>query len=70
MTLKFVRKDTNYNAYRELLKSGNKIIGWIEQRPNGKYYYAFGKPSQTSFISFECDTLSIAKNEMLNVNFY
>lgn len=67
--MKFVKSNTDYGAYRELLKEGNKIIGWIEQRTNGKYFYAFGKPSQSNFISFECETLQQAKNEMLNVSF-
>ena len=68
--MKFVKSNTDYGAYRELLKEGNKIIGWIEQRTNGKQLYAFGKPSQSNFISFECETLQQAKNEMLNANLF
>lgn len=30
--MKFVKSNTDYGVYRELLKEGNKIIGWIEQR--------------------------------------
>lgn len=63
--MKFVRKDTDYGAYRELLKNGNKIVGWVEQRPNGDFYYAYGKPSQSSFISFECESLDVAKAEIV-----
>jgi len=69
---KFVRKDTDYNSYRELLKKGNKIIGFIEQRPQGnfedsnKFFYAYGKPSQSSFISFTCDSLEQARKEIIS----
>lgn len=70
--LKFVCKPTDYGTYRELLKDGNKIVGWVEQRPktnskeNEMYFYAYGKPSQTSFISFNCKTLKQAKEEIVN----
>lgn len=61
----FRTKNTDYGAYRELLIEGRKILGWIEQRPNGYFYYAYGKPSQYSFISFECDTLEQARKEIV-----
>lgn len=61
----FRTKNTDYGAYRELLKEGRKILGWIEQRPNGDFYYAYGKPSQSSFISFECKTLEQARKEIV-----
>lgn len=63
--MKFVRKDTDYGAYRELLKNGNKIVGWVEQRPTGEFFYAYGKPSQSSYISFECKSLLEAKEEII-----
>jgi hypothetical protein len=69
--VKFVRKDTDYGAYRELAKQNGRIIGWIEQRPegdleeSGKFFYAYGKPSQSNYISFTCDTLEQAKKEFI-----
>ena len=68
---KFVRKDTDYGAYRELLKNRNKIIGFIEQRPSGdfedsnKFFYCYGKPSQNSFVSFTCNSLEQAREEII-----
>lgn len=72
MAIKLIIKPTDYGAYREILKDGNKILGWIEQYPitnlpeSGKFFYAFGKPSQTNYISFQCDTLKEAEDGLLN----
>lgn len=70
--LKLIVKPTDYGAYREILKRGNKILGWLEQRPKTNleesetYFYAFGKPSQSSYCSFGCKTLEEARNGLLN----
>ncbi len=37
-----------------LIKKGNKIIGFVYKDNQGAFWYAFGKPSQSNFISFEC----------------
>lgn len=72
MTKKLIIKPTNYGAYREILKDGNKILGWIEQYltsnlpESEKFFYAFGKPSQSSYISFTCGTLKEAEDGLLN----
>lgn len=36
----------------ELIKDGRRIIGFIDQKPNGEWSYVFGKPSQSSYIEF------------------
>ena len=69
--LHFLHKHTDYGAYREILKDGNMIVGWVEQYPHStlpesdKWFYAFGKPSQTSFMAFQCDTLEEAKTKLI-----
>lgn len=72
MSRKFVIKQTDYGAYREIYKEGNKILGWIEQYPttnlseSNKFFYAYGKPSQDHYVSFTCDTLEQARKEFLD----
>lgn len=61
-----VRKDTDYGAFREIFKDGNKIIGWIEQRPNGDFYYAYGKPTQKEpYMIYICETLDEAERRII-----
>ena len=38
-----------------LVKEGRKIIGFVKQRAKtGQFYFAFGKPSQSEYIAFDC----------------
>jgi hypothetical protein len=50
---------------KHLVKNGRKILGFVHIQ-NGVFYYSFGKPSQCSYISFECRDLEqgIARIEM------
>ncbi len=43
---------------KHLVKNGNKIKGFVYQKGDGSYWYAFGKPSQDSYIAFACRDLS------------
>ena len=36
-----------------LVKRGGKIMGFVGRNSDG-FYYAFGRPSQESYISFTC----------------
>ena len=66
-------KPTDYGAYREILKQGNKIVGYLEAYPKdtavdeekGKYFYTFSKPSATDFVSYRCDTLEEARKQLM-----
>lgn len=51
---------------KHLIKRGKRIIGFVGQYSNGQHYYAFGKPSQSNYIAFHCDSLEqgIARVEM------
>lgn len=43
----------HYINYRELIKVGNKVEAFITQdEEGGEFSYAFGKPSQKSYLSF------------------
>jgi len=39
---------------KHLVKRGRKIIGFIYSDSQGQFWYAFGKPSQSEYISFAC----------------
>lgn len=39
---------------RQIIKRGKKIIGFVYQKQDGSYWYAFGRPSQDNYISFKC----------------
>lgn len=49
----------------ELVKDGRHIIGFIEKQKDGSWGYAFGKPSQPSFIMFYTDTFEKAKSRIM-----
>jgi len=49
-----------------IFKQGRKIRGFIFQTKNG-FAYAFGKPSQSCWASFECDDLETAKKHFLSI---
>lgn len=49
-----------------LVKKGQKIIGFAYQNPNGECWYAFGKPSQGSWIAFECKSIEDGINKINN----
>lgn len=38
---------------KHLVKKGTKIVGFVYEQ-NGAWWYAFGRPSQPSWIAFEC----------------
>ena len=48
-------------------KQGRKIRGFITPLENNRYAYSFGKPSQAEYISFECDSLEVAKAKFLSI---
>lgn len=48
----------------EVIRDGRRIIGFIEEKPNDEWSYAFGKPSQRSYISFTVATKEIALSKL------
>ena len=64
---------TDYGAYREYFVKGRKILGWIEQDPKAnlpeseKFFYAIGNPKQTNYVSYQCDTLDQAREELRKI---
>lgn len=46
-----------------IYKEGRRVIGFVYQTQNGACY-AFGSPSQSSFLAFEVDSLETAKNRV------
>ena len=62
--LRFVERITDYGTKQAILKSGNKILAWVEERSD-KYYYAFSKPSDLSYISFVVDSIEDGKQKIL-----
>lgn len=53
------------NSTKEVIKDGKRIIGFIEQQKDGSWGYAFGKPSQPSFLMFYTDSFEKAKSRIL-----
>ncbi len=47
------------------IKNGKRILGFVGKNSEG-FYYAFGKPSQDSYIAFRCNSIEqgIARIEM------
>jgi hypothetical protein len=50
---------------KELVKIGRKIIGFTWQDQKGQYWFAFGKPSQSEYIAFACDSIEQGRNKIL-----
>lgn len=42
---------------KHIVKRGRKILGFVYQDMKGHFWYAFGKPSQSNYISFYCSSL-------------
>jgi hypothetical protein len=51
---------------KHLVKNGKKIKGFVWKDEYGKWWYAYGKPSQASYMSIGCRDLEhgIANVEM------
>ena len=49
---------------KHLVKLGRKILGFVYQDKQGVWWYAFGKPSQSSYISFACASLKDGQNKI------
>ena len=51
---------------KTLVKKGKKILGFVSKKKDGTFWCSFGKPSQHSYISFECNSIEqgIARIEM------
>lgn len=72
--VKWVKRVTDYGAEQYLLKSGNKIVAWVESFPHyisldeekEKWFCAFGKPSDTDYTSFRTETKEQAMNKVMN----
>ncbi len=56
------------NSGKEVIRNGNYIIGFIEQQKDGTWGYAFGKPSQKSYLMFYVDTKEEAQNRVLEAS--
>lgn len=39
-----------------IVKNGKKIIGFAFEH-KGEFFYAFGKPSQSNYLSFKCNSI-------------
>ena len=50
----------------EVIRDGRRIIGFIEQQKDGSWGYAFGKPSQPSFLMFYTDTKDKAVSRVMD----
>ncbi len=48
-------------------KQGKVIRGFITPVANNRFAYSFGKPSQSNYVSFECDSLYAAKSKFLSI---
>ena len=49
----------------EVIRDGRRIIGFIKKQKDGSWGYAFGKPSQPSFLMFYTDTEEKAVSRIL-----
>ena len=47
-----------------IAKLNGKTVGFIEKNRSGGYTYAFGSPSQSSYIGFDVDDLETAKSRI------
>lgn len=73
--LHFFERVTDYGAEQVLLKSGNKILAWIEPYPNstpvynerGKWWYAFGNPNQHHFTSYKVNDKEEGKKVLMEI---
>lgn len=50
----------------EVVRNGRRIIGFIEKQKDGSWGYAFGKPSQPSFLMFYTDTKDKAVSRVMD----
>ena len=46
---------------KEIIKEGKKIIGFVYKTLDNEFYFAFGKPSQSNYISFKCNSIEHGK---------
>jgi hypothetical protein len=42
---------------KKLVRNGKRIKGFVWQKQDGSFWYAFGKPSQDSYIAFACKSI-------------
>lgn len=51
---------------KHLVKRGKKILGFVYQDAKQQWWYAFGRPSQSDYMAFACNSMEqgIAKIEM------
>lgn len=56
------------NSTKEVIKDGKHIIGFIQQQQDGSWGYAFGKPSQPSFLMFYVKTKEEARSRVFEAN--
>ena len=54
----------------EVVRNGRRIIGFIEQQKDGSWGYAFGKPSQPSFIMFYTESRDKAISRIKEATHY
>jgi len=48
---------------KHAVKEGRKIIGFVSMN-NGSWFYAFGKPSQSEYMAFQCPDLKSGINSI------
>lgn len=55
---------------KTIVKNGNRIKGFVWQDAKGDFWYAFGRPSKDSYISFACRSIEhgIACIEVPTIN--
>lgn len=42
---------------KHIVRNGKKIRGFVWQKKDGSFWYAFGRPSQEGYIAFSCRSL-------------
>lgn len=42
---------------KTLVKNGRRILGFVWQKEDGTYWYAFGRPSADQYIAFGCNSI-------------
>lgn len=42
---------------KKIIKTRKKILGFITEDKTGQHWYAFGRPSQSFYFSYACDSV-------------
>jgi len=53
---------------KKIVKTGKKIDGFVWTDKKGECWYAFGKPSQASYIAFACKSIDDGIKKIKNIS--